>query len=84
MEKTFYDKNDSEFKTSNEQEIAFIEGLERAEIPWRLYSGRFMNGRQCPSVYVGGDYYEGDIYEAVGNMQLRKESLGRGTVMYTG
>jgi len=82
--KVYYDSDGVEFKTSSEKEIAFIEGLEDAMIPWRVYSGRCMFGRYCPSVYCGGDYFEGDVYEAVGNIRLRSDSLGRGTVLYTG
>jgi hypothetical protein len=91
MERTFEDKYEEKFTTSAEREIKFIEAMEAAGIPWLVYSGRGMFGRKCPSAYTsrsdGEEVYEDDIILAAGNAgvkRLARDSMGLGTVLYTG
>jgi len=55
----------------------FVEEAEAAGLKVRSYSGRFMYGRECPSVNV--DYLEDrDLF----SMQVKTDNMGRGYVLY--
>jgi hypothetical protein len=71
------------FETEKKQEVQFIQDMEKAGIPWRLYSGRGMMGRECPAVCTNDDVTYQDILRAT-TVNLRTDSLGRRTVCYTG
>jgi hypothetical protein len=74
------------FTTNKPKEVQFISGMEAAGIPWRLYSGRNMFGRECPAVSVqpGGEFTAEDVIRATTVSGLKTDSLGKGSILYTG
>ena len=79
----FVDAEGNAFKTNSEVERQFIEDMEGAEIPWRLYSGRWMDGRECPAVYTSDEVSLKDVHRAT-EVELCQDGMGLGLVLYTG
>ena len=80
---TFTDCDGTEITTDDPVHERFIADMNAAEIPWRVYSGRGMFGRQCPSVYTGHGTEEADVYRAT-KLLLNTDAMGLGRVLYTG
>ena len=82
-EYTYTTTEGTEFKTSRPQEVQFIVDMKAAGIPWRVYSGRNMFGRECPAAVTGEEFTDQDIYRAT-EVRLLRDSLGKNNILYTG
>jgi len=82
MEKTFETNDGETFTTDNPVYIQFIEDMEEAGIEWRTYSGRGMFGKVCPGVTCGYGVTEEDVIDATKVRGLKKDSMGKGTILY--
>lgn len=78
------DYRGNECVTERNRDIEFINDMEAAEIPWHWYSGRGMMGRSCPAAVTSSNASQDDIIRATTVENLRRDSLGFETIVYTG
>lgn len=83
----FHDRDDNVYLTDKPHEIKFIRAMNRAKIPWSIYSGRGMFGRSCPAVYTDREISDEDVVFAArkaGISGLCRDNMGFNWVLYTG
>lgn len=68
--------------TADPRYIQFIGDMNKAKIPWRVYSGRAMYGALCPAVTTDDDTPMEAIIRATKVTGLKTDHLGLNMVVY--